>query len=103
MVQAKTWQEMTKEERDSERAKQFEGALLKIQGDNLPTSIRVKIGDHTLKATPVRETGSGGVSYSIAPVFIQVGQYKLRVNKVSLSIVGEGTPVSPDFEDTNSL
>ena len=100
MVAAKQWQEMSKEERDEHITEQKRGALMRIKDDNFPVGVGVKIAGFTLTAKPVRETETGGVSYSLAPVILETsdGRYRIRVNKFSVSVLPPQSTSVPEAD-----
>ena len=92
------WQKMSKEERAIETKRQLQAAILRIEGEKYPTHVSVKVGDHSLACRPVRDTEKG-VSYYVGAKFIDVGGWRLRINKVSLSVLGRVGEVDDTLAD----
>ena len=91
MVNTKEWADMTAEERKEHKATQKAQATQAVENDGFPTGLKVIVGGHEFIARPVRQTGSGGVTYSIDARPTQVAGYSARFNKFSLTLMGEGT------------
>ena len=100
LVASKQWQEMSKEERDELTTQNKRNALMRIKDDGFPAGVGVKIAGFTLTAKPVRETETGGVSYNLAPVILETsdGRYRIRVNKLSVSVLPPSSATIPDME-----
>ena len=97
----KTWQEMSKEERDTMTRERKLAAVEAVKAGHAKPAIRVKIGEHTLYAKPSGMSEKGNVSYSIAPVKIDVGGHDVRINRLSLTLLGSGNTAIEDVEFTD--
>ena len=86
----KDWTDMTAEERKELKATQKAEATQAVESGGFPTGLKVIVGGHEYIARPVRQTGSGGVTYSIDARPTQVAGYSARFNKFSLTLMGEG-------------
>lgn len=82
----KTWMDMSKDERDAEKAKRL-GMAVQAVKKGARSGIQFKIGDHTLTARPSGVTDKGSVSYSFSPTTIQFEGHQLRINKFSVSLL----------------
>ena len=91
MVNTGEWADMTAEERKKHKETQKAQATRAVENDGFPTGLRVVVGGHEYIARPVRQTGSGGVTYSIDARPTQVAGYSARFNKFSLTLMGDGT------------
>lgn len=79
------WVQKTKEELAQSKAI----ALGKVQSGAFPAGIRVKVGDHTLTTRPSGVSAGGGVSYSISPGIYQLGEHRVRINKMSMTVLAD--------------
>ena len=86
----KEWADMTAEERKQTSADDKAAAIAMVEKDKLPTGIKVTVGGIEYIARPVRTTGSGGVTYNIAPKPTRLGNRSARFNKFSFTLMGEG-------------
>lgn len=98
-----TWAKMSAEERRAFSAEQKAKALAAVNTGAFPTGIKVTIAGKEYIARPVRQTDSGGVSYSITPRAISVGKYSARFNKLSVTLLGEGSMEGEEFESEELL
>jgi hypothetical protein len=90
---------MTAEERKAFTQEQLAGAVKAVESEGFPTGIRVTIGGKEYIARPARQTGSGGVTYSISARPTSLGKYSARFNKFSFTLMGEGmATVADSFE-----
>lgn len=84
------WANMTAEERKALKAKQQTEAIKAVENDGFPTGVKLVIGGKEFIARPVRQTESGGVTYSIQARPTHVGKYSARLNKFNITLLGEG-------------
>lgn len=96
----KEWSDMTAEERKQATTDDYASAIAMVAKDKLPTGIKVTVGGIEYIARPVRTTGSGGVTYNIAPRPTRLGNRPARFNKFSFTLMGEGA-VETIFENEN--
>ena len=84
---------------EAEKAKKHACAIASIGTGQFPAGVRFKLGEHTLTTSPQGVSGTGGVSYGISPSIIQVGKYRVRINKVSFTVLAtqEEQPVEGDL------
>lgn len=92
----KTWQEMTKDERALESHRKKQEAITKVKTGDFPAGIRIKVGEHTLTLKPSGVSEKGSVSYSLSPTILELGEKRVRINKVSFSVLVEDTDLSLD-------
>ena len=101
MAKSKTeWADMTAEERKVMTLEEKALAIAQVTKENLPTGIKVHVGGVEYIARPVRTTGSGGVTYNIAPRPTRLGNRSARFNKFSFTLMGEGAS-DVTFEEEN--
>lgn len=96
------WNAMNADERKAFKAAQTAKAVEAVEKGKFPTGLKVVIGGKEFLARPVRQTDSGGVTYSISPRPTSVGRYSARLNKLSLTLMGEGTSEAT-FEEEDIL
>lgn len=89
-IDSARWAEMTAAERKAFTAQQRANAVQAVESGSYPTGIEVTIGGVKYIARPARQTGSGGVTYSISPRPAKLGPYPARFNKFSFTLLGEG-------------
>ena len=102
MLNTKEWVDMTADERKVHKATQKAEATHAVESGGFPTGLTVTVGGQKFIARPVRQTGSGGVTYSIDARPTRVGDYSARFNKFSLTLMGEGV-AEASFKDENIL
>lgn len=90
------WQKMSTQQREEFKAAKKAAALAKVKGGDFPKGIRIKVGDFSLTLHPSGVSDKGSVSYSLSPTTLELGGRKLRVNKVSMSVLAE-TDLATDF------
>lgn len=97
----KQWADMTADERKLEKANGIANALDAIKTKGFPTGLKVAVGGHEFIARPVRTTGSGGVTYNLAPRPTNAGKYPARLNKFSFTLMDPNgaSEVTFDQED----
>ena len=97
------WKDMSADERKVARANSLARAVERVATGKFPTGIKLTVGGKEYIARPSGATGSGGVTYSIAPLNTVAGKHNARFNKFSFSLLGDGagqaTPV--EFETEN--
>lgn len=98
------WATMTAEERRKFSEEQKVAAIKAVETDGFPTGLKVTIGGKEYIARPVRQTDSGGVTYSITARPATVGKYAGRFNKFSFTLLGSGAAGSEvAFEEENLM
>lgn len=98
----KEWADMTAEERKVSTQEGKAQAIALVEKDKMPTGLKVTVGGIEYIARPVRVTGSGGVTYNIAPRPTRLGRHSARFNKFSFTLLGEGSGDSDmAFEEEN--
>lgn len=98
---ARQWADMTAEERKLEKANGIANAMKAIKTKGFPTGLKVIVGGHEFIARPVRTTGSGGVTYNLAPRPTNAGQYPARFNKFSYTLMDPNGAAEMAFDEEN--
>ena len=104
MSGGKKWADMTAEERAEQRKTEQDAALVRITEGGFPTGLKIETVAKSLNGKilrPVRGTDSGGVSYSLPAMEISINGQKARLNKFSVSLIGEGSMALPEGFDEN--
>lgn len=94
----KQWADMSADERKAFKAQRQAAAFAKVESGEYPTGIPAEVIGKLLAmagkdgiARPTSETGTGGVSYSLAQgLTVTAGGKSFRFNRMSVSILGDG-------------
>lgn len=98
----KQWVDMTKAERDIDKATKLQGAISAVK-KGARNGIPFKIGEFTMTARPSGVTEKGSMTYSYPPQVIMFEGQQLRINRFSVSLLGAVDAESSSAVDWDHL
>ena len=95
-----TWAEMTVAQRTAFKQDSM-GKAVEAVKHGARAGIQVKVGDHTLTLRPTGVSERGSVAYGYKPSVILYEGQRLRINKISFSIINDQDTSTGDVDWDN--